>query len=224
MQGRIKTMNVMIRLGKAVLRSIAPLFVLCVLVLMLTTPASADSFIYTYQGNPLTDPQNGYACSPGPCDISGSFTVSSQLFADLTNGTATPTAWSFNDDNGLSLGSCLGLCSGITVTDIDTDAAGNITSWDVELIGCFAHCTMQTESVTGTSTDISTPNNFIPVESDSNTGTPGTWTCEDITSGPNGHAIPCGAAAPAPEPSSLGLLVPGLFALAGALVRKRRAV
>jgi PEP-CTERM motif len=178
--------------------------------------AHANSFIYTYQGNPFTTFTPLYVCSPGPCEIEGSFTVSSQLFAGLTNATVTPTSFTFTDDNGLTVcGFSCGL-TGIDVTGIKTDALGNIIGWDVYAQSCFGHCVIQTNSTGGTSMDNSTPDAFSNTFTQgSNTGIPGTWTCQD--QGATGGLLPCPAApsVPTPEPSSLPLVGSGLLGLMG---------
>jgi|HubBroStandDraft_1064217.scaffolds.fasta_scaffold00512_8 hypothetical protein len=205
------------------LGAVGALLVCSVLALGLASPASADTFVYTYQGLPFNNVINGYVCSPGPCEISGSFTVSTQLSAGLSDATVTPGGYSFNDGNGFSLSSCapMVLCSGITVTGIDTDAAGDITAWDVAVLGCFGHCYLETDSI-GFSGDISFPGPLVGGPEGFNAGTPGTWTCEDM--GPTGSESPCPVAPPpsTPEPSCLYLLGAGLLSL-GAVGRKRLA-
>ncbi len=200
---------------------VGALLICSVLALALASPASADTFVYTYQGLPFNNLINGYVCSPGPCEISGSFSVSTQLSADLSDATVTPDGYSFNDGNGFSLSSCapMVLCSGITVTGIDTDAAGDITAWDVAVLGCFGHCYLETDSI-GFSGDISFPGPLAGDPEGFNAGTPGTWMCEDV--GPTGSESPCPVAMPTPEPSGLYLLGAGLLSL-GAVRRKRLA-
>jgi hypothetical protein len=193
------------------LGAVGALLVCSVFALGLASPATADTFVYTYQGLPFNNVINGYVCSPGPCEISGSFTVSTQLSAGLSDATVTPGGYSFNDGNGFSLSSCapMVLCSGITVTGIDTDAAGDITAWDVAVLGCFGHCYLETDSI-GFSGDVSFPDPMDGPEG-FNAATPGTWTCEDM-----------GSPASTPEPSGLYLLTAGLLSL-GAVGRKRLA-
>jgi hypothetical protein len=189
-------------------------FLLCfLLALVLAAPASADNFIYTYQGNPLTTFMNGYACSPGPCEIEGSFTVATQLSAGLNGATITPTSYSFDDDNGFVLNPCGATCA-IDVTGIGTDALGNIDAWDVQVFGCFGHCIISTTGPGGSSGDTSTEVSPPPVEA-TNVGTPGTWTCQDM--GPTGALSPCPVAPPVqtPESGSLFLFAAGLLALVG---------
>jgi len=206
-----------------ILGAVGALVICSVFALGVASPADADTFVYTYQGLPFNNLINGYACSPGPCEISGSFSVSTQLFADLSNATVTPDSYSFTDGNGFTLSSCAPMvsCSGITVTGIDTDAVGDITAWDVAVIGCFGHCYLETDSI-GISGDISFPGPLAGGPEGFNAGTPGTWTCEDM--GPTGSESPCPVAPPAstPEPSGLPLLAAGLLSLV-AMSRKRLA-
>lgn len=202
---------------------IAGLVVCSVFALGLASTANADTFVYSYQGLPFNNRINGYVCSPGPCEISGSFTVAAQLFADLSDASVTPDSYSFTDGNGFSLSSCAPMvsCSGITVTGIDTDAMGNMTAWYVSVIGCFGHCDLETDTI-GMSGDVSFPGPGAGSPEAFNAGTPGTWTCEDM--GPTGSESPCpvAPAASTPEPSCLCLLGAGLLSL-GAVRRKRLA-
>lgn len=190
-----------------------------ILALPFASSTSADTFTYTYQGNSFTDLQNGYTCSPGPCDVQGSFTVTDQLAAGLVDATVTPIDWTFSDDNGNDWSYCGSLCiTGLSVTEVNTDASGDITSWDVAVV-CFGSSPLETQSSGGTSEDRSTPgcHPLAPAAEATNSGMPGTWTCTD--NGPNGPS-PCGPAPPAPEPSSLPLLGIGFLALAVAARRK----
>ncbi len=203
-----------------ILSVVGALLVCSVFALGLVSPADADTFVYTYQGNPFTSLINGYVCSPGPCEISGSFTVSTQLFANLSNATVTPESWTFTDGNGFTTDSC-GVTCDIFVTGIATDSVGNISAWSVEALSCFAHCYLDTDSI-GISGDISFPLAMVGSPEAFNAGTPGTWTCEDM--GPTGSESPCPVAPPAstPEPSGLPLLAAGLLSLV-AMSRKRLA-
>jgi|HubBroStandDraft_1064217.scaffolds.fasta_scaffold17946_2 hypothetical protein len=211
-------------IGRAAIRA-AGAAVLCgILSLSLAARASANAFIYTYQGKDLTsfDPDHNYVCSPGPCFIEGSFKLSAELFADLNNASAAPETFEFDDHNGFGLIPCSPEpCGGatITVTGISTNASGDITAWDVTITGFTAHSYIETESTgpTGTTMDASVPIDVMPdsVFTEAyNTDMPGTWTCQEATS--SGGLIPCPAASPVPtpEPSVLYLLVGGLFGLA----------
>lgn len=202
--------------GGRTARAVVALLVCCVFSLALAATASADTFVYTYQGNPFTTFNDGYVCSPTPpdttCEVEGFFTVGTQLSAGLTNATVTPTSFSFNDDNGFSV-----IPSGITalyVTGINTDASGNITAWDVGA-ACFGPADILTRSTGGTSRDfaIEACHPLVGTPSAENTGVPGTWTCQEM--GPTGGLSPCPAAPPAqtPEPASLYLFASGLVGL-----------
>lgn len=202
------------------LGAVGALLMCCVFALALASPATADTFVYTYQGFPFNNLIDGYVCSPGPCEISGSFTVSTQLSADLSDSTVTPDSYSFTDGNGFTLDSSCGVTCAISVTGIGTDAVGDITAWNVDVFGCSALCYLETDSI-GFSGDVSFPDPMGGPEG-FNAGTPGTWTCEDM--GPTGSQSPCPVAPPAstPEPSGLYLLGAGLLSL-GAVCRKRLA-
>jgi hypothetical protein len=196
------------------------LLICSVFALALASPAKADTFVYTYQGLPFNNLINGYVCSPGPCEISGSFTVSTQLPADLSDATVTPDSYSFTDGNGFTLDSSCGVTCAISATGIATDAVGDITAWNVDVFGCSALCYLETDS-SGFSGDVSFPDPTGGPEG-FNAGTPGTWTCDDT--GPTGSESPCPVAPPAstPEPSGFYFLGVGLLGL-GTARRKRLA-
>ncbi len=200
------------------LGTVGALLVCAIFALGLASPANADTFVYTYQGLPFNNLIGGYVCSPGPCEISGSFSVSTQLSAGLSDAAVTPDSYSFKDGNGFNLNSSCGVTCAISVTEIGTDAVGDITAWNVDVFGCSALCYLETDSL-GFSGDVSFPDPMGGPEG-FNAGTPGTWTCEDM--GPTGSESPCPVAMPTPEPSGLYLLGAGLLCLV-AVGRKRLA-
>jgi hypothetical protein len=89
------------------------------------SPAQADS-TYTYTGNPYTVCNGNYS----PCsnyEVTGSFTVSTPLGADLNNQAITPTSFSFTDGS-------LTLTQSNTTSsyfDMSTDGSGNISGWSL---------------------------------------------------------------------------------------------
>jgi len=153
--------------------------------------ANADS-TYIYDGNSLTNFYGG-SCHPA-CEIDGSFTVSHALAANLNNVTIFPSSFSFTDGE-ITLNNHDTYSD--VFADISTNAAGDITSWYIDLEG-FGAQIVTTDGVhhEGNFDETITWDGTL-----SNSNKPGTWT---DPSSPT----------PTPEPSSLLLMGVGLAAVA----------
>jgi hypothetical protein len=178
-----------------------------------STSALADT-MYTYTGNPFTQ-GNGSLFPDAPFTtndfVSGSFTVSTPLAANLALGPINPTSFGFSDGPA-TLTYFNTNFSAASEVAVGTDATGAITSWYVDLV---ASATPAIEIVTinipGAAVDFgqlpSVPPSPLSREG-VNLNTPGTWTMSDSTP------------SPVPEPGSIALLGSGVLGLAG-MVRRR---
>jgi hypothetical protein len=183
--------------------------ILSAALLALPFPLMADT-IYTYTGDPFT----GFS-SPSPYTtsdfVSGSFTLSTPLAANLSDYTITPTSFDFSDGvNTATPADTWAL--GFTVS---TDANGNITQWAIgfglgtSLVPAGQFQTADLGSIVG---DFA--NDFIGPSGDEYAGNSvaGTRT-ESTTTDPPAT----------PEPSTITLLGTGLLGLFGIARRKLRS-
>jgi PEP-CTERM motif len=163
---------------------------------------------YTYTGNAFTTFSGDGVFLPSD-SITGSFTVSSPLDANLTLGELTPTATSVSFSNGIDT------VSGVpTNLQVGTDPTGAINLWYIDFITATGQyvVTINTGS-TGNylQEDYGQNNNQFYGY---NLNAPGKWSSVDSSAptDPSPSAVP--------EPSSLFLLGTGALGLAGSLRRK----
>jgi PEP-CTERM motif len=190
-----------------------------VLLLFAGGVASADT-TYTYAGQPLTD--TGLACGV-PCLVKGSFTLPTALGPNLSGVSITPSSFSFTDGFSgwtSSPAPAQFVNTLVQFSDIDTDAAGNLTSWTIGIVTQQINCEPNNCVTLGlqifNDPDGSNVGDTVGASAggksagSAGNSSPGCWSI--------GNA-PCGAAT-TPEPSTVLLLCTGLIGAAGALRRK----
>lgn len=180
--------------------------------------AIADS-TYSYTGLPYSTSQcNGtYTAVCTELKVTGFFTISTPLGANLSYFAIAPTAFSFTDGAGvITLTSAEDL--GLATFNFTTDAAGNITAWGISLANYASDCA----SVSGVECLGTYAGDTIPGQEPSgdysgygfNLNTPQ----QSYGSGGN-HRFPgvwVESTTGVPEPSSLVILAFGLLGLLGA--------
>ena len=171
--------------------------------LVLPFPLLADT-VYTYTGNPFT---YIYGSTFTSSDfISGSFTLSSPLGANLAIGTVTPIAFSFSDDVDTITNTTPNTYADIAV---GTDAAGDITSWYIYLWNRNSNADISSDVSASTQEDAADTGGPARLSTGA-VWVPGTWSV--TSTGP--------APSPVPEPSTLSLLATGALGLIGTIRRR----
>ena len=159
------------------------------------SPKAIASVIYTYTGNDYTTAATPYSTSDR---ITGNFELLAALGDNLSNQTVTPIAFSFNDG--------VETITQATATLYDflhfnTDAAGNVTQWQVDVLTAIETISTVNSGSTVTDEALTGPT-YTQARND---GAPGAWSLQPFV--------------PVPEPSTLAGLGSSLF---GFMVLRRR--
>ncbi len=172
--------------------------------------AAAD-IVYTYTGNTYSEindntPPNGTFTTA--MSVSGSFTVTSALAANLMNQQIIPNSFSFS--NGRATITNIPSLSDETF-QVSTDSSGDIVNWYISLLSPLAISPLVGIESFNTSEFVLDQGSFASGgSSDSGRSrTPGTWTSNSIAT---------------PEPASLMLLTLAITMLVIRKLRARRLV
>jgi len=161
---------------------------------------------YTYTGPAFTT-FTGVAACPVQCDLSGWFTVSSPLAANLTNATITPTSFSFTDGlNTLTNLNTTGTFDQANFLLFSTNGAGQITQWEI-ILQHVGLAEMETfSSISG-----GAPSDEAWIGNPGTTSGTALWV--GAAGGSSGPWVPSTLTTTTPEPTSLLLLGTGLLGL-----------
>jgi len=133
-------------------------------ILVLPLPALAQATDYTYTGKDFTSVDRTFSSTD---KVTGTFVVSSPLGDDLSYASLTPTTFSFSD----GVNTLNNTDSVATIFDVSTSNSGQITEWDISIVGLSDTITTADNGSSIVDADIGTSGTTFAY----NTGTPGTW-------------------------------------------------
>ncbi len=156
------------------------------------------STIYSYTGQDYTSATVPYTTTES---VTGSFTLSTPLAANLQDGSVTPAAFSFSDGvQTLTDTTALSYSFG----DLSTDSIGNITSYDIQI----NNLTDGFMKLSGVGGGLSGDTVRLTLGDSGNNTVAGKFST-------NGDTMTV-----TPEPSSIALFGTGLLGLAGVMKRR----
>lgn len=178
--------------------------------LSLTAAAHADT-VYTYTGNDFTYATSPYTTSDS---VSGTLTLASALSPNTSVLVAGPNLISFSFTDGINTITNTTANLAQSVIDLETDASGNITQWDLNFSTADpSHPGYYAEIIRSNGASAGEDSAYYEVALSTHEGevlTSGSWTSAAV------------APSPAPEPNTLLLLGSGMLGLA-AFARRRFA-